>query len=85
MGAEEQARWAQEGKAVDQFFERRALDPAFRKQTNQLMIDQTKLFYQNNMDGEMKWFMTGRLGVGAATGRNAPCRNAPAEKHPMDN
>ena len=68
MGSEEQARWAQEGETVDKFFERRASDPEFRKQTNQLMVDQAKQFYQDNMDGEMKWFMTGRLGVGMATG-----------------
>ncbi len=68
MGAEEQARWSQEGAAVDQFFDRRASDPEFRQQTNRLAVDQAKQFYQNNMDGEMKWFMTGRLGVGAATG-----------------
>lgn len=68
MGAEEQARWSQEGAGVDQFVERYRTDPEFKRQVDQMAVDKAKELYRNNQDGEMKWFVTGRLGVGAATG-----------------
>lgn len=63
MGSDMQMRWAQEGEAVDKFVEQYRTDPDFKRQVDALAVDK---FKQYNHE-EMKWFLTGRGGVGAAT------------------
>lgn len=69
MGVEEQARWSQEGAAVDQFAERYRADPEFKRQLDQMVVDKAKALQHeiNYGDGEMRWFVTGRGLTGAAT------------------
>lgn len=56
MGTGEQARWAQEGDAVDKFVEQYRTDSEFKRQVDALAVDK---FKQYNHE-EMKWFLTGR-------------------------
>jgi hypothetical protein len=68
MGAEEQARWAQESQAVDSFVKRYNEDPTFALQVNEAAIKQGATFDLKNTNGEMKAWLLGRAITGTVTG-----------------